>query len=85
MNVVQVDDNIYCNASANGSNVSSAHESTIATPNGSDVVQVVNFYKSATERGSELVQVDHSYNPSKSQGEGPPIVKGSRGVKRKRS
>ena len=84
VNVVQVDDN-YCNTSANGSIVSSAHESAIATPSGSDVVQVVDFYKSATERGSDLVQVVNSYKPSKFQREGPSIVKCSRGIKRKRS
>ena len=76
VDVVQVDD-IYCNTSDNGRNVSSTHQS--------DVVQVVNVYKSATASGSDLVQVGHSYNPSKFQREGPHVVKCSRGIKRKRS
>ena len=80
----QVDDS-YCNTSANGSKISSTSENALATPSGSDLVQVVNLYKSATGRESDLVQVVNSYKPSKFQREGPSIVKCSRGIKRKRS
>ena len=69
----QVDDS-HCNTSANGNNISSS-ENVIATPSGSDLVQVVNLYKSTTGGGSDVVQVVNSYMPSKFQ----------RGIKRKRS
>ena len=47
----QVDDS-HCNTSANGNNISSS-ENVIATPSGSDLVQVVDLYNSATGGGSD--------------------------------